>query len=130
MRSPHLAVMAGLALLVAGGCYRTSGARQVTRSTNTLNAEEIAAANVTTAYEAIERLRPHFLRGRGASSIQDPTSTPLVYMDDVRLGSIGTLRQISALTVRQIQFITARDATTRWGTGHANGVILVLTNRG
>jgi hypothetical protein len=29
--------------------------------------------------------------------------------------------------VKEIRYISASDATTRWGTGHSGGVILVVT---
>jgi hypothetical protein len=39
------------------------------------------------------------------------------------------LSTIPANRVREIRYINAADATTRWGTGHASGVILVTTKR-
>jgi hypothetical protein len=58
------------------------------------------------------------------------TSIPIiVYMDDVRLGEPSSMVNIPASRIREIRFMNARDATTRWGTGHSSGVILVTTKR-
>jgi len=50
-------------------------------------------------------------------------------MDDVRLGDVGSMVNIPTNRVKEIRFINARDATTRYGTGHSSGVILVTTKR-
>jgi hypothetical protein len=39
------------------------------------------------------------------------------------------MANIPASRVKEIRFINARDATTRWGTGYGSGVILVTTKR-
>ena len=64
----------------------------------------------------------------------DPRATAasipiIIYMDDVRLGEPSSLTNIPASRVKEIRFMNARDATTRYGTGHSSGVILVLTKR-
>jgi hypothetical protein len=50
----------------------------------------------------------------------------VVYMDDVR--QFGDLVVIPS-RVKEIRFLNSRDATTRYGTGHSSGVILVTTKR-
>lgn len=98
------------------------------RSSDLITADEIEAASVSNAYDAIARLRPAFLRGRGQSSIQTPGSDlPIVYVNGLRTGTIEHLRSIPAQDVQQIRYINATDATTRFGTGHTGGVIEVTT---
>lgn len=95
---------------------------------NVITAEEIASTRVSNAYEAVQRLRPEFLRSRGPVSIQNPDAgLPVVYVDGVRFGDLTQLRNIAATTVQSIEFVSASDATTRWGTGHAGGVLAVKT---
>ena len=97
-----------------------------------ITAEQIAKTNARDAYEAILRTRPQLLRGKGAenpTSGDDSGTLPAVYLNDVSFGSIGMLRQIPAASIAEIRFISASDATTRWGTGHAYGVINVLTKQ-
>lgn len=80
------------------------------------------------ALEAVERLRPRWLRSRGAASGAGQT-LPVVYMNGSRYGELHTLRSIPVSDIEEIRFINARDATTRFGTGVAGGVIAVESRR-
>ena len=115
-----------LSACVTGGA---AGTPRTGRS-DVISTEEISASkDVVTAFDIVQRLRPQFLRGRGTS----PTGgalTPVVYYDAMRLGTVDALRQIRAEQVKEIRFISATDATTRWGTNHESGVILVLSKQG
>jgi len=101
-------------------------------SGNVITAEEIARENVSSAFEAVERLRPQFLRSRGKTSTDsrdEPTTAqplPVVYMDETRFGGIASLRDIPVSDIKEIRYISPSDATTMWGTGHANGVIQIV----
>jgi hypothetical protein len=48
----------------------------------------------------------------------------------VRMGGVGALRQVRVHNIATMRFMTPSDATTRFGTGHAGGAILILTRRG
>lgn len=82
---------------------------------------------VTTAYEAVAMLRPAFLRARGATGSRGGGTYAVVYLDDVRLGGLSELRSIQLAQVREIRYVGPADATTRWGTNHAGGAILVTS---
>jgi hypothetical protein len=100
--------------------------------------DEISAAGVRNALEVIQRVRPSMLRPRGSSTNQSAspeysqatTISVVVYMDDIRLGEPSQLSSLSVDNIREIRFINARDATTRWGTGHTAGVIQVVSKAG
>jgi hypothetical protein len=81
--------------------------------------DEVAA---TSAYDAILRLRPAWLRTRGGSE-----GDIRVYIDGVNAGDTQRLRVMSLDRVREMRRISASDATTRWGTGHTAGAIEVIT---
>ncbi len=118
--------LALLALLA--GCASTASGGRSLQSRNVITTEEIESLNVSTAYEVIQQLRPHFLQGRGQSSIQDPgSSMPVVYVNGVRYGPPSVLQGLRAMDLREIRFLSASDATTRYGTGHVGGVIEVDT---
>lgn len=88
------------------------------------------AANDLTAMSVIRRLRPAWLRARGANSFTDPDAMyPVVYIDEIRHGALSTLHQIPTSEILKIEFFASADATTRWGTGHPSGVINVVTGR-
>ena len=100
------------------------------RDRNVLTLEEIQGARATgwTAWDLISQLRPEFLRSRGASSLRsiEPT-TAVVYVDDIRYGELESLRTMSADQIHRVQYVNAADATTRYGTDHFGGAILITT---
>jgi hypothetical protein len=113
-----------MALVLAAAC--ASGPRVVGGPRDRITQAEIEQVNVSTAMEVVERLRPEFLRGRGRISVSSPESQyPVIYVNGMRAGPLEALRSISAVDVQEIRYISAADATTRWGTGHSGGVIEV-----
>ncbi len=124
MRTLTIAVAALLTMGACGG--RSSHATPVDR--NRITAEEIANSNAANAYDAVERLRPAFLRTRGTQSLQntDPP-TPIVYIDGMRYGAVQTLASIPTLGIVSIEYLSAIDATQRFGIGNDGGAIMITT---
>ena len=87
---------------------------------------EIRAGVYQNALDVVQNLRPTMLRPRGTSTSQYQV---VAYMDDVKLVDLNGLSTIPTERVKEIRYINSRDATTRWGTGHGSGVILVTTKR-
>ena len=50
-------------------------------------------------------------------------------MDGSRRGSSADLSSMMAPEIEQMEYMSASDATNRYGTGHAGGAILVQTLR-
>ncbi len=128
-----------LAAALSTACA-TSGETTTRGSSEVITAEEITAIQVGTAFEAVQRLRPQFLRYRGTTTLSNsaPEGQPtgranvsgtelVVYVDNVRVGGINVLHNITSERVREIRFLPARDATTKYGGGHMGGVIEVRT---
>jgi hypothetical protein len=83
---------------------------------------------VLTAYEAVHRHRPQWLRTRSSPTPTNPNISPaMVYLDGVRLGDVFELRQIGAQVVERMEYLTPSEATNRFGTNHTGGAILVTT---
>jgi hypothetical protein len=126
-----VAVSAGCA---SGGTSSGTAARS-SRSQDVIAEAEITsrAREATNALQIIEQLRPQMLRTRGSSSLARSATgeeaLPRVYVDDMSYGNLNSLSNVAALQIREIRFLSSRDATTRWGTGHAGGVILVTTKK-
>lgn len=122
-----------LALLLAAACAGAPALRpRPDRSfaREAIGEAEIAASQATNMAEAIRLLRPTWLRSRGPPSIRSSVSPyPVVYVDGIRVGESQWLREIPCASVAQVRFIGSADATTRWGAGHASGVIFVTTRR-
>jgi len=127
-------------LMIAIAWFAVAGAACVSHSANRLavgpgrltspllTETEISSLDPPTALDAIRRLRPHYLR---TTRVNGEACDPRVYLDGLRLvGGIDALRDIPATTVHEIRRLDALDATTRYGTGHQGGAIVITTKRG
>lgn len=100
------------------------------RNRSILTSEEIKSSRVSgwTAYDLISQLRPEYLRSRGPTSLRNTRPvTAAVYVDDIRFGELDSLKTMSADQIFSVQYIGASDATTRFGTDHFGGAILITT---
>lgn len=121
-------VFSSILALAAGACASSGGSGSSGRSSSVLTRAQIDETGASTAMEAVQQLRSRWLRRRGPSSVQDPTPAgPLVYMDGRRFGELESLDRVDVRSIEEIRFISAIDATTRYGTGHSGGVILITT---
>lgn len=110
----------------------SSDAAQAPRRGNStlITQAEIEGTHLETIYDVIERLRPNWFRTRGGRSEFTAASASgmlKAYLNSSPLGDINTLRSIQSASVKQVQFLNAADATTRFGTNHDSGVILVTS---
>ena len=84
------------------------------------------AGSYQTAYDVVRAIHPNWLVKRSPSNSRTPTSI-WVYVDGSKYGDINWLRNVTGSSVGSIQRIDAGTATTRWGTGHSEGVLYVTT---
>ncbi len=107
-------------------CARTARTDAPALSRHVLLGDEIQAAGVSTAYQAVARLRPEWLHRRGQISVRDRSAgAVVVYLNGLRQGGVNVLDAVAAATVVQMEYLSGQDATTRFGTGHGGGVILL-----
>ena|SRR5438093_9320439 len=120
-------VLVGLSLTAcaAATSYRDPAVAVARREI--LTAAEIVASRVTDAYQAVNQLRPEFLRRRGESSFIYPSAAVQVYVDDLPFGTAEALRLVPLEQVRLIRYISPVEADLRFGGRHASGAILVTT---
>jgi hypothetical protein len=118
------------ALVVASACasQRVSPEYEYApkRDRSVLTEEEILATRATDAFRAVRSARPAWLLPKNAGSRR---MTPEVYIDGARSGGVNTLSQYNAGIIHEIRYLTADEATTRYGTGHGGGAILVSLKR-
>jgi outer membrane receptor protein involved in Fe transport len=50
-----------------------------------------------------------------------------VYVDGVHFGDIESLKTISVTVLKRVEYLSAMDATTRFGTNNTGGAILIST---
>jgi hypothetical protein len=97
---------------------------------NVLTGDEVRRTGVGNLWDALRRLRPQWMRARGtASMVGQRAVEPVVYVAGLLHGDLRTLQRMNTIQVRRVEFIDALDATTRFGTGHSGGVILVDLDR-
>ena len=117
-----------LVALAAAGCASAGGGGGGGGGSNPdlITPEQIATRNDGTAEELVQSLRPGWLRARTAGTFasQGPI-LPEVFIDGTYYGPIVSLRNIPTSTIDYLEFISATDATTLYGTGYMGGVIHV-----
>ena len=147
VRSRRAASVLGLAgLLGISGCASGSGGGSAGGAASMITEQQIDESGAETVYEVVQRYHSRWLRPArsfGASSVtsrpgmpQKPGDAvadevyPKVVLDGAPYGEVDALKSISARTVASIRFISATDATTRYGTGYTGGVIEVQSRSG
>lgn len=129
MTVQQLCLITALAVPGCASAGSNSGAdTEPRRSSTTLTAEEIAAANADhgTVYDAISRLRSNWLT-HSTRAYDSPTETfAAVFVDGRRYGEIESLRNIDANQIADIRYYSAAEAGGKYGMqGGLTGVIEV-----
>lgn len=122
------ALGAGLACASTG---QTSDGEFMSR--NVITREQIQEVRATNAYEAVERLKSHWLRSvtpTSPNNLERRTHPVTVYQDGHRLGSVGQLRRIEVAAIEHIRYFSPAEASARWGRGNSGGAIQVITQPG
>ncbi len=119
-------VFGAVLLLQLAGCASSGESR---RGSGAITAEELAAVSASDCLEAVRTLRPQWLRSRAAPTPREPNPTPRVIVDGTARGGLSELSLISASDVASINYMSASDATIRFGTGFPAGAIVVRTRR-
>ena len=140
MRATYPSLLAlSLSLLLIGSASAQDARPR--RDPNEINQEELATPGLgqLTLLRAIQQIRPNWFRARGAPSIMlggsgwstqmGGRATPGDIVDNVRQ-PLERLESLRASDVSSLVFLSAGDATTRYGTGYPNGAILVTTVNG
>ena len=94
------------------------------RSFTQFSEREIADVSPVTAYDAVSRLRPMAVYAGGRSLFE-----PTVYLDGLKLGGLDQLQLVSATDLVGIQFLTAMEASARFGPTARNGGAILLSSR-
>jgi hypothetical protein len=91
--------------------------------------EQIDSCHAVSAFEAVDRLHPLFLAGRGKMSLQPGTAIamPNVYVDNQFYGDVSVLHSISAASIESIRLYSASDAQQKFGRGNEAGVVGIFT---
>ena len=122
----YLAAIVGLSACASAGAGKTK-----LRDYNVIQQSEITAQNGTNAYDVISHLRPQYLKTRGRTTIQgQPTVASeyaSVFVDSQFFGDLNSLRDIASINIKEIRYLPANEAVTRYGMQYGNGVIEIRT---
>lgn len=95
---------------------------------NRLTLAEIEATpGLTTAYDAVQRLRPNWLRVSGARAGDGQI---VVFQNTTRMGTVDALRQVSIEVVGSMRYLDTLDANNQLpvsGLGPVGGAIVIST---
>jgi len=118
MRFGKLTLLAASCAMMACASASKSGS-----NSNIITAAEISAANVPTAYDAVDRLHRSWFHDLSSGSSGDVA----VYMDNQKLEKgKEALRDIPAQDVASLQYLKATDAVMRFGHDASGGAIIVV----
>lgn len=119
----RLAVLAAAAALTACGPTRPrSHAAPASAADAVLTDRDIEQTSARTAWDAVQWLCPPRVRG----TVEQRS----IFLDGIRVHGATVLREVPSGAVREIRWLDARDAVIRYGSAHADGVILVVTKPG
>jgi hypothetical protein len=108
-------------------CAPPSGTRSA-RDSNVITRQELDASVARNAYDAVQNLRPTFLRSRGTQTFDPTVSTQAaVYLDGQRYGDITALKSMNVDAIEEIRYLNPSTATSKYGTNHTAGAIEVTT---
>jgi hypothetical protein len=112
----------------SGGTPDPTGAL-VSREADVISRGEISnAKGLNTAWDAVQRLRPRFLRNPGRNSFGGSgDNRALVRVDETEAGPPEALQSIDIQFVLEIRYYSAVDATSRFGGTTGRGKIHVIT---
>lgn len=121
--------LVAIVLLLAAACASASGPRSAGASgtRDVITEAELQEFGAQPLRQAIQRLRPQFLRTRGPSSItMQSADVIVVYMGNTRMGGLEVLDQITTSDVREVRYMSPTDATQRFGINHTSGAIILV----
>jgi hypothetical protein len=134
LRSCRLLVLA----LVVSACSSSAGASvggdggtaAPSRGTSSLIVRaELESFSGGSAFDAVETLRRRWTEPDRGSSFSGPIYAGIV-VDGAFRGDINELHRMSTENIEAMRFLSASDATTKYGTGYLAGVIEVTILRG
>ena len=135
MPAMHLRRSLVAALFLLAGACASGGAGTGSPATSSsrfvITESELPTSGTETAYDAIQRLRPEFLRTRPAQSYNlqpsggasGPAPAPALIVNGQRAGDLSDLRQIAATSLKSVRYYTIEQAKRKFGMQYDGGAI-------
>ena len=130
-RRGSVIVLALVASAIASGCASTRAIRPDGTRLDRLSREQIMESQALNLFEAVQRLRPRWLDVRGGTRSFTMDTEIVVYQNDMLLGGVDNLRQMSpelAVEIRWVDGALAAATLPGLSSGrHISGAIVVRT---
>ncbi|NJD18192.1 MAG: hypothetical protein FIA95_02775 [Gemmatimonadetes bacterium] len=122
-------VLFACSLCACGG----GGARgtETQRNLDVITLQEIEAAQVETALQLVQQLRPRWMmRSRGDRSLSTNEADRIrIVVDGMAPREFEYLAELPKGVLLELRFLPPREATMLFGTGFNSGVITITTKR-
>lgn len=106
-------------------------ATEVRRRPNRITAAELADLQHLNVGEAIERLRPRWLRSRSREDNFGEAEIPLaIFVNNFYRGGPNELSLLRVSNIERIQFLNERQSYQRFGPEHRSGAVLITLKGG
>lgn len=134
MRLTFRRFLVALLVATAGACASggaTAGSTATPSNRDVITASELPTTGAETAYDAILRLRPHFLRAHPAQSysletnggVSGPAPAPALIVNGQRIGELSDLRRIAATTLKSVRYYSIEQAKRKFGMQYQGGAL-------
>jgi hypothetical protein len=133
----HRFLVLAAAGFIAAGCAGQGRPESGVQNTAGQNASlispaeiaEMRQAGVGDVYELVNRRRPNWIQMRASQSLQQLSTTVLVYQNETKLGGIEALRGYPLASVASVRYLGASEAGMLPGAGsdHVVGAIVIRT---
>jgi hypothetical protein len=97
-----------------------------------ITSDELMASGTTNLYDAVQRLRPQWLRGGSASNFTGGGQGYVVYQDNAPMGGLDALRQTSIEFAGELRYLdgpTASNTLPGLGSRRVSGAIIIARPR-
>lgn len=114
-----------LVTVLVGAC--ASGRSQGGVDSRRITQEELTSVQVSTMYDAIQRLRPRWLQVRSSRSMMQGDTEIAVYQGQTRLGTADILRQMLPTAAVWLEYLdgATASATLPGLSTHVQGAIVL-----
>ncbi len=129
MRNVVVASLMYLSAVSCGGFPAATQVRSDNRDVIAPGEFQSAAIPDWSVYDAIAKLRPHFLKSRSAQSLRDPQPVfAVVYLDNIYYGDLESMKDLKLEKIESIRYLNPYDAGTRFGMYMGGGAIMISTH--
>lgn len=120
-----LASLSGFALTLSSACAPGVSAPfgdPVAAGSRIVSVSTLGACGPADLLHTLERCHPRFLR-----PWPECPHPPVAYLDGTRLTDLSALGGVPTASVVEVRYLPGSEATTRFGTGHIGGAVVVRT---